>query len=64
MYRMICTIHRYDRIQYDTHLCIGRFMSTNDTALQYETFCTQYDTYHTIRIAYRTILTTMITITV
>ena len=27
--------------------------------LRYKTFCTRYDTYRTIRIAYRMILTTM-----
>ena len=40
---------RYD--SYDTHLCIGWFMSTNDTPLRYKTFCTRYDTY---RVSYDT----------
>ena len=35
-------------------------MSTYDTQIRYETFSTRYDTYCTIRIAYHTILTTMI----
>ena len=30
------------------HLCIMRFISTFNTLLQYETFCTQYNTYHVL----------------
>ena len=34
---------RYD--SYDTHLCIGRFMSTYNIPLRYETFYTRYNTH-------------------
>ena len=40
MYHMI----RYD--SYYMHLYIKQFMSTYNTSLWYEIFCTQYDTYH------------------
>ena len=36
-----------------------RYVSYDTLTIQ--NFCTQYDTYHTIRIAYRMILTTMLT---
>ena len=38
---------------YDMHQCIERFMSTNDMPLWYETFCTRYNTYHTICTIYQ-----------
>ena len=60
MYRMIRTILRYDMIQFIQYAhCIVQFMSTYDTPIQYRTFYIRYNTYRMIRIAYRTILTTM-----
>ena len=55
MYRTIHTIFRYDTIH-----TIRTLYRTIHEHLRYGTFYTRYDTYHTIRIAYLTILTTMV----
>ena len=46
MYRTICTILRYDTIQFIRYAhFIERFMSTYDTPIRYETFYTRFNTY-------------------
>ena len=61
MYCMIRTVLRYDTIRFIWYAhCIVRFMSIYDMLIWYKIFYTLYNIYRMIRIAYRTILTTMV----